>query len=178
MPEHSHRLSRPLIWGFGTRRSRPVSSLSLASKSSNGDIEESPHNRTTLPSSWGPAPRSMPSVASEAEHEVQRLATETEPLHAPAPVISRSRPETQVSAPQNASRNSHPVPSYSSTAGPRLSQIPSSRRIDRVLQRLGFCRQKKKGGYEGSYLPIIVPLVAFCTTAIICITFSNVLSDR
>jgi hypothetical protein len=156
----STRHSLPLIWGFSTRRGRPASSMSLSSKSSTGEMEVPPTPSPAV------ARHSMPPITAHVEH-VQRVAAE--PLSAPPPVISRTRPETGSPARQNISRLSR-TPSYHSTAGLRTSQIPQSGRIHRVFQRLRFRRQKKKDGSGRSQLPLILALVAFCMTAVICTT--------
>ena len=166
MAEQTHRLSLPLIWGFGTRRGQRASNISLASKSSNGETMESPTSPTTLPSPSGVVRHSMPPMTWNIEH-VQRISTV--PLHAPAPVISRTRPDTPVATPRDATRISHSVPSHNSTTGQGNSQIHPARRIDRVLQRLKSMRQKKKEGRGRSHKPIILALVAFILTAVICI---------
>ena len=167
MAEQAHRLSLPLIWGFRTRRGHRASSISLASKSSNGESIESPTSGTTLRDHGGVARHSMPPMIWHVEH-VQRISAA--PLHAPAPVISRTRPDTPLADPRNAARISHSAPSHNSATGQGNGQIHPTRRIDRVLQRLHFMRQKKKGGREGSHRPIILALVAFILTAVICIT--------
>jgi len=166
MAEQAHRLSLPLIWGFGARRGHRASSISLASKSSNGESIETPTSPTTLSGPRGVARHSMPPMTRHVEH-VQRISAAS--LHAPAPVISRTRPDTPGPDPRNAARISHSVPSYNSATGQGNSQIHPTRRIDRFLQRLNFMRLKKKEGRGRSHRPIILALVAFILTATICI---------
>ena len=168
MEERVRRLSIPLTrWSTGPRSSLPSVSTPKSTESLAMSYDTLSIDTTSIASSHHR--HSMPHTPVHIERVLPRALTEPPRTLSPEVIVRPRTLSLPIDVPPVGGGGSSASPEHTTgtTSSPRSS---SQTRIRRVQEALGLTRKRKKKSDQRKHLPIILALVLFCMTAIVCNT--------